>query len=119
MVYSTYLINMQRWWEDQPSYVFDELSAYANSAEASRTLNVDDRGAIRFAREFIVYAVCVVAVSKSTDTQTREFLRWQIERIVRLSGHFGALQSSGDAEELRVFMRAYFGPTWTRKVLWF
>jgi hypothetical protein len=54
-VYNLYLIQMQQWWNNQPSFVFDEWVAYTNGAEARRRLGIPDREeTLRYASEFIV-----------------------------------------------------------------
>jgi hypothetical protein len=120
-VYHLYLKQMQRWWNFQPTYVFDELTAYSNGAEARKQLGIKDRQeTVRYAVEFIVYSSCVPMASHSTDTQMKEFLKWQIERVIALSGrgaYLDKLRTSSDAKELRDWMRNYYGATWTKKVL--
>ena len=47
-------------WNDQPSYIFDEWTAYTNGLEARYRLGITDREETgRHALEFVVYAICV------------------------------------------------------------
>ena len=80
----------------------------------------------RYALEFCVYSICVPRASRSGDPQMREFLRWQIERVLGLYKASGArsdylerLRLNDDAAELRQYMRDYFGQLWTTTTLGF
>lgn len=119
-VYDLYLIRAQRDWNNQPSYVFDEATAYCNGTVARQQLGIQERSeTVRYSTEFCVYSTCVVWASGSKDNQTREFLRWSIERALRFSWrpeYLDTLKNSSDAEGLRKFMRHYYGSTWTKKV---
>ncbi len=123
-VYDLYLVRAQRDWNDQPSYVFDEWAAYTNGAEARQQLGIQDRAeTVRYMLEFCVYAVCVPEAAQS-DGQLRPFIRWQIERALKLcaasgieSGYLTRLRTSEDAANLRDFIRDYLGRDWARKVL--
>jgi len=120
IVYHLYLIQAQRWWNDQPTYILSEFSAYANGADARSQLGLKTHGETQFAVEFIVYSSCLPLASKSTDPQMREFLRWQIERVLKLSGpsaYLDKLRTTSDANDLRVFMKKYYGPGWTKQNL--
>jgi len=126
-VYDLYLVQMRGYWNEQPSYVFDEWTAYTNGADARQQLGIQDRReTVRYALEFCVYAVCVPLAAESGDLQLRAFIRWQIERAVKLykasgirSDYLNGLQTEPDASELRSFMRDYFGAQWTQRVLEF
>ncbi len=126
-IYQLYLIDSQRWWNNEPEYLWDEFCAYTNGAEARRQLHIRDRQeTVRYMVESIVYSATVVRAAKSKDKQTRRFLMWQIERSMKLyhasgirSAYLDRLRRSADATELRVYMRDYFGLEFTRKVLGF
>lgn len=123
-VYHLYLIQMQRYWQTEPSYCFDEWVAYTNTADAALQRNTSDRGATQFAIEFCVYSTCVPMAAKDNDQQMKSFLTWQFERTLNINrGHPSAyletLKTSKDAETLRTFMRGYYGPAWTLNKLGF
>ncbi len=126
-VYNLYLIESRQWWENEPSYVWDEFVAYTNGADARRQLHIRGRQeTIRYMLEFIVYSSCVTKSAKSSDKQIRSFLMWQVERSMKLyhasgvkSAYLDRLRKSADATELRVYMRDYFGLEFTRNVLGF
>jgi len=114
-VYNLYLVQMQSYWNDQPSYVFDEWIAYTNGAEARQRLGIADRGeTLRYASEFIAYAACVAWASGSTDPQMKAFFKWQTARVIKLGGRIQM-----DDAGLRVFIRNYCGPRWTKETLGF
>ncbi len=125
--YSAYLIESRRWWENQPSYIFDEWVAYTNGSEARWRHAYQPRiDTVKTMIEFCVYSTCVPWSSKSTDPRARAFIMWQIERSMMLlrkshirSAYLDRLRKSADATELRVYMRDYFGLEFTRKVMGF
>lgn len=111
-IYNLYLVQMQADWNEQPSYVFDEFSAYLNGAEARSALGISDRQeTVRYAREFVGYSICVPWVANNNDPQMKAFLKYQIERARK----YGSL-SLLDAR-LRNFARSYFGPQWMKQNL--
>ena len=120
-VYDLYLVNAQSDWNDQPSYVFDEWTAYTNGANARQQLGIQDRQeTVRYALEFCVYATCVARAANSSDPQTRAFIMWQIERVMKLSSgseYLEHLRQEPDAAPLRGFVCDYFGVHWSREIL--
>ena len=124
-VYSLYLLQAQGDWNEQPSYIYDEWTAYTNGLEARYRLGITDRQETgRYATECIVYAMCVPWTAQSRDQQETAFLRWQTERVLTLCRASGIqattlerLRTAPDAEALRHFIRAHFGREWSRKVL--
>jgi hypothetical protein len=122
-VYDLYLIQQRIYWENEPSYVFDEMTAYTNGAEARYELGIAERQeTVRYMLEFIVYSACVAKATP--EPQMREFLRYQIERAIAIyhrsavpTSYLNKLQTNTDANELRQFLRDYFGRSWCRKEL--
>ncbi len=79
-LYQFYLIRAQKWWNNQPSYVFDELSAYINALQARSELKRKDRkGIAPKVAEFIVYSICV-----KSDPKIKKYLQYQINRAIEL-----------------------------------
>jgi|WetSurMetagenome_2_1015567.scaffolds.fasta_scaffold122943_2 hypothetical protein len=122
-VYQTYLIGMQGYWNNQPTYVFDEWVAYTNGMAARLELGIEDRReTARFALEFLVYSAYV-----PQDKWTKVFYKWQTERMMKLyrksgiqqDAYLKALRSSPDAKELRQRLRTMYTPQWTKKILGF
>lgn len=122
-VYSLYLIQMRSYWDRQPSYVFDEWVAYTNGSEARRRLGIQERGeTVRYMLEFVVYSACVAKATN--DDRLRPFLQYQTERSIAIlkvstvpTNYLNTLRTAPDAEDLRNFMRGYFGKAWTRITL--
>ena len=84
-VYNLYLVQMTDSWNEQPTYVFDEWTAYANGAEARQALGIKDRAeTVRYALEFCVYAACVPRAAHSHDLVMGVFYRRQVERVMEL-----------------------------------
>ncbi len=126
-VYYLYLVEQRRWWDNQPSYIFDEWTAYINGTYARHWLHIQSRTeTVNYMLEFVVYSTCVPWSAKSDDPQLRNFIMWQIKRSMKLyraagikSTYLDRLRKSADATELRVYMRDYFGLEFTRKVMGF
>lgn len=120
-VYRTTFVAMRSQFNLQPEYIFDEWTAYTNGADARRQLGIRDRQeTLRYAIEFCVYATCVAKTDRYFRPQTRLFIVWQIERVLKLfkgsgvqSSYLESLRNEDDAEELRAYMRRYFGEAWT------
>jgi len=128
-IYNSYCIQMQGNWNYQPSYLFDEWTSYMNGSIARKKLKIANRSeTIGFTLEMAIYSTCVPYTAKSTgakdDENTKIFLRWMWERTLFLidknnKDALKPLRENTDAESLRVFMRDYFGKTWTKKQLGF
>lgn len=126
-VYVLYLINSQRWWNNEPEYLFDEFVAYTNGSEARRQLAISERSeSVRYMLEFCVYSTSVQIHSRNKDESTRNFLKWNIERAMKIykqsgirSTYLVKLRTMPDAEILRNYMQVYYGPVWCKKVLGF
>jgi len=126
-VYNLYLIQAQQWWQNEPTYVFDEWVAYANGSDARAQLKITSRGeAVQYAVEFIPYALCVPKAARSQNPQMKAFIRWHIERTLALyrasgvrSDTLNRLRTAKDAEALRQFTRTYLGADWTSRTLGF
>jgi len=120
-IYQLYLVSQQRYWNKQPSYLFNEFVSYINSAVARQRLGIQTQGETQYAMEFIVYSTCVVQAAYANgeaDRNTRDFLMSQIERILPLTNDRNYLLrlQNNDATELRIFMQRYYGIEWTKKL---
>jgi thiol-disulfide isomerase/thioredoxin len=123
-VYNLYLVNAQRDWNEQPSYVFDEWSAYTNGSRARNELGIKDRQeTVRYMMEFCIYATCVARCDNGNDPNLKEFLKYQIERCVAIYDKSGVVcpildkfANSPDAADLRSFAVDYYGADWCAKV---
>jgi hypothetical protein len=124
-VYGLYLKHAESYWNDHPSYVFDEWMAYTNGSDARLQLGIRDRSeTVRYALEFCVYAACVPRAAASNDPQLKAFYKWQVDRVVTLarashveSDYLDVLRTAEDAADLREYLRRYCGPQWTQRVL--
>lgn len=55
-LYGLYLVQAQKWWNDQPTYLIEEWCAYLAGAEVRKELGIKDRyETVRFADEMAVY----------------------------------------------------------------
>jgi hypothetical protein len=126
-VYRIYLIEQQRWWNNDPEYVWDEFVAYTNGSEARRQLCIVGRAeSVKYMLEFVVYSTCVAKSANSNDKQTRLFLMWNIERAMKIykqsgmsSSYLQKLRTMPDAKDLREYMRSYYEKGWCQEVLGF
>ena len=90
--YRLYLIEQQRYWNNEPLYVFDEFSAYLNGARVAVELNLSSRFRESFgsALEFAWYAHYMLGIlPKDYDANPfRAVLAYQIKRCKALQ-HIG------------------------------
>lgn len=130
-VYNLYLKEQTQWWENEPSYIFDEWTAYTNGALVS--MELDKSGIISditHMAQFNVFALTLAYTARPEDEQFKEFLKWQLARsmkIIRDAGeivdisdigeYWTVFENSEDAEDLRRFTREYLGENWVKKNL--
>lgn len=77
-VYALYCVNAQQWWNDQPSYLIEEMVCYINGAEARKELGIKDRyETVKYAEELAVY----VSYLPMTDWT---FYKQQLKRLETL-----------------------------------
>jgi hypothetical protein len=124
--YNLYLLQSQRDWNNQPSYIFDEWTAYSNGCVERNAIGLKESSDINNMMDFIVYSICVLEASSNVDEHTKDFVRWQIERCLEIweeSGvdapGFRKFQTSPDAKALRSFTRSSLGSAWTSFFLGF
>ena len=85
--YELYLKDQQKYWNDQPLYVLDELSAYINGSTVAIEEGLPDHGSHDRAKWFGHYAACVVLACHKYDPtypqlkELQEFVIWQNGRI--------------------------------------
>ena len=141
--YGTYVTGSASW-DDTPLYIWDEWNAYVNGAEVGvnrvkegvwKESSRDQTGNV----EFIVYAVAVAMAVKAKDsaywqaeTQFREFLKWNIERGMKLHAEMvkmpemrpgddqlTKIRTASDAANWRQFLVDTYGASWTQSTLGF
>jgi len=132
-VYNLYMVQQASSWGDTPLYVLDEAVAYTNGSAVRADLSIKNRGeTVQYMLEFNVYSICVSQASKSKDPQFKNFLRWHLERTMKLyhtnskigdisgaKSYLAKTRTNQDAEGFRSFTRRYFGKEWTKQVLGF
>lgn len=67
--YDLYVIRQQRWWNHQPLYMFDELTAYLNGAKAGVELGMDNRAeySAKSALDFLGYGAIIKQMADTQD----------------------------------------------------
>jgi hypothetical protein len=75
-LYQLYLKDQQRWWNDSPLYVLDELTAYTYGAKAGFELGLTDRGeeSRDNAREMWKYSRVAAAMARRDDYEHQSAL---------------------------------------------
>ena len=112
--YTLYLIQARRYWNEQPSYMFDELTCYTNGAIARKELGTKRReGTVSSAAEFMIYAACVPYASGEVNINLKESLRGMLERARKVGARKHLDLSDPDCAEFIKFLWDYFGPIWT------
>jgi hypothetical protein len=82
-IFNLYLVQQQRYWQNEPSYLFDELAAYTNGAECANQLGINDHGETAFAVEMLGY--CAILVKMTGDKDAKDILLYQAKRLEKLS----------------------------------
>jgi len=79
-VYNLYLVNSRQWWENEPSYVFDEAVAYQAGTMVGYELGMMDRAEDSFFRalELNIYSIYSAKLSQQQDMI--ELVRFITER---------------------------------------
>lgn len=136
--YPTYITG-QREWDDMPTYLIDEWSAYNNGADVAiddknKGRKVENADEVSGCIEFSIYCVALcMAIEKNDpdywkdETQFKEFVKWHLQRSQTLfeagkdtypsSGQdklYNALRTSPDAAAMREFIKANFDSIWLK-----
>jgi hypothetical protein len=143
MSYNLYLKSQTRYWNGQPLYILDELSAYTNGTLVGMELNLNRSESTLQTFEFVVYAICLAATVENynrqasiryDDTELKKFIKLYIERTMvmykqlnnhpsmnsdALTSYLNVLKTSNDTKQLREFIRWYFSKEWAQKVFGF
>lgn len=107
---------------NKPFGIFDEWAAYCNGSQVALDLNLDAHGENKFVSELAVYCFCILKQIQPTDMQTCLFVKYQLDRTLRLRHEpdsFNILRDSPDADGLRIFIRSYLGKDYTQQHLGF
>jgi hypothetical protein len=75
-IYNLYLVNAQRWWNDSPYYVVDELTGYTNGTIVGLQYDMEYRTKESFAFALEMLGYCRTAEKLAKDEEFSEFLRW-------------------------------------------
>jgi hypothetical protein len=78
--YQLYMISQQRWWNDRPLYIVDELIAYTNGTKACVAYNLDETTttfSCSLLIEFIGYFA--ILVQEIRDDELRAFMHTRYE----------------------------------------
>lgn len=78
--YGLYLVGQQRWWNNEPSYILDELSAYINGVECGLELGAPLMGRLESAEEMLRYARVMDGLVEMSE-QMLLLLEYQERRI--------------------------------------
>ena len=122
-IYSLYCVQSRRYWNNQPSYLFDEWIAYTNGTITRNKLQIKGRReTTAYMIEMAIYSTCVPYTTRSNDPEVKEFTRWMWERTMALvdnDSYLTDLKTNNDAVNLRKFMQDYYGSDWTKTTLGF
>lgn len=83
-IYNLYLVQSRRYWNNQPTYIFDEWVAYTNGTIARKQLGIKERAeTIAYMKEMTIYALYLA--KESDDPEVKAFVDWQLKRVKSLS----------------------------------
>lgn len=97
--YQLYLVQQAGDWNNEPLYLMDEWTAYANGAECAIELNKDRVASdLISSHNFNIYCLYLAKCVKEDcpdydDKQFKAYLKWGIERVFDLSKNSGFLTS--------------------------
>jgi len=135
MSYQLYLVSQQQYWQNEPLYVFDEWSAYANGLSTALDAGGGDGSFSDVLQtvEFTVYSFVLfgLIVSLGFDVDHfRGFVEWQAERCTKLylrsvrtrlddpqtHEHVRGFHESSDTRSIRDMLAATCGASWVEDV---
>lgn len=88
--YNLYLIQQQRYWNNDPLYILDELTCYSNGSWVGIELNLNRSESLTFALEFCFYAKALQETIDEYDpnysdkTRLWQFIDWHTRRTFAL-----------------------------------
>lgn len=98
--YKLYFIQQQRDWNEQPLYILDEWTAYANGSLAAIELDDDPHGTYERALWFNHFADCLIQAVQDHDPgyshleELTHFVTWHKRRVEEITG--GRTEADGD-----------------------
>jgi len=100
-VYNLYLIRSQRWWKNQPSYIFNEFTAYTNGSLAREQLMIEGRTeTVEQMLQMIAYSYYV-----ATTPDSRIFWKWQTRRALEVYKRSGLYFDYADIPEFKELIK--------------
>lgn len=133
--YKLYLVEQLKYWDDTPTYIFDEWNCYVLGAEcavddAKRNRELERTNAVSGALEFSIYSVALAIAVKEHDptfwqnnTQFKTFIRYNLirsEKVFSAGSRIAAFRNAEqdrlqqallnhpDAEPIRSFLKTEF-----------
>ena len=133
MSFNLYLGSQVQSWNDCPLYLIDEFIAYTNGSAVRADLKITDRGeSVTQMLEMGIYVMSEAMVIKTDDSQFKNFVMWSLDRMMKVyrdnravggvgaaDAYWNIAQTTADAENLRQFIRNYYGKEWVKMVLGF
>lgn len=119
--YRLYLIDQQRYWNNQPLYICDEWVAYANGAATRAELKISSRGeTVTQMLEFAVYTY-YMGMPIELDSNLKSFIIWHTNRVMiiyednlKLGGieaataYLTKLRITPDGQDMRDWLRKLY-----------
>ena len=100
--YETYLVEMRQWWNNEPLFVLDEMTAYTNGLLYHVMSNTEDDYRLLAVKEFQDYADALVRAVKKHDSDYSQLdeleavVKYQKERAVKIIGMYEGEQVEPD-----------------------
>lgn len=124
-IYQLYLIHAQKWWNKQPTYLMDELSAYLNGATCWKELKLRTRHeTVEYAYEMAAYCFVMLQTCSVRVGEASEAVKEMIHRLTLIESPVRdktmiQLRTNPDCEQLRKYLRQLYTPHWTAQYLGF
>lgn len=130
--FKLYLVEQQRYWQNEPTYMLDEWTAYINGSECGSEVAEDGwHYELLQACNFCVYSLAMAQAVSTSDpqydhTQLRAFVRFNIGRtraiwqrleasgvndrhVQQIRAYLNTFRTAAEAQSLRDFAEKYLG----------
>ena len=138
--YKLYLLDQQRYWNNEPIYLCEEWICYVNGGIVGYEYGLKDRTAdsIDASLEFFGYCLYMMKIVKELDPkyddrQLRAFIMWHGRRVSHIARRlyeekilwsrsckwYERINTSAETASLRQFCLQYFGKEWCKEAIGF
>jgi hypothetical protein len=83
--YQTYLIDQQRWWQNEPLYIMEEMICYKHGSMVRSEMGITSRGeTVEYMLETMVYSLYMMQLGEGASPEVEKFMVEQIYSIAEV-----------------------------------